>query len=268
MNDLHVLLPLDGSSAADAAVAAAAALRPSKVTVLHAADGVAVDAAYFDGVDVRLKGTGVRETARLRRTGDATAAILDAAPGCGAHLIALSMHGRSGWDLLRLGSVAEQVLRGAKVPVLALPQGTSTSSPLLDRVLAPQDGSAMAEQALARLLELFPAASAGLELLGIVEAYAGPAKLGGDDVASRFYQLQADDLKERLTALAGRAAAKAVVTIDLGAPATKILDRAAASKATLIAMGTHGRSGLSRWTLGSVTERVLRASPVPVLVLR
>ncbi len=265
MSALQVLLPLDGSAEADLAVAAVAGLGPAKVVLLHAADGSVVPGSYFDGVEQRLKASGVGEVVRLTQAGPAARVILETAPKSGAGLIALSMHGRSGWDLLRLGSVAEQVLRAATLPVLAVPKGSSPAGSLLGCVLAPQDGSELAEQGLVRLWKLFPARPGALHLLGVVEAYAGPSRLGADDVVSRFYQLQADELKAKLL---GVAAGKAQVHIDLGRPASKILDHAASLKATLIAMSTHGRSGFTRWTLGSVTEQVLRASPVPVLVLR
>jgi nucleotide-binding universal stress UspA family protein len=53
-----------------------------------------------------------------------------------------------------------------------------------------------------------------------------------------------------------------------GDPAGQILDTCAVQKADLIAMTTHGRSGISRWMLGSVTEKVLRAATVPILAVR
>ena len=53
-----------------------------------------------------------------------------------------------------------------------------------------------------------------------------------------------------------------------GDPAGQILDTSAVQKADLIAMTTHGRSGISRWMLGSVTEKVLRAATVPILAVR
>ena len=264
MSKLQVLLPLDGSAEADLAVGVVAGLSPAKVTLLHAADGSEVPGPYWDGAEQRLKASGVREVVRLTKSGAAAKVILETAPKSGAELIALSMHGRSGWDLLRLGSVAEQVLRAATLPVLAVPKGAAPGG-LLSCVLAPQDGSELAEQGLGRLAKLFPDRKGALHLVGVVEAYAGPSKLGAGDVVSRFYQLQADELKARLSSVAG---GKAQVHIDLGRPASKILDYAGLLKATLIAMSTHGRSGLTRWTLGSVTEQVLRASPVPVLVLR
>jgi nucleotide-binding universal stress UspA family protein len=270
MSDLHVLLPLDGSPAADQVVGPVSGLAPATVTMLHAAGGSPVGGAYFDGAERRLREAGVKDVRRLTQGGEAAKVILDLAPGSGAGLIALSTHGQSGWDLLRLGTVAERVIRAAKIPVLAVPE-QAKSGGLLTRILAAQDGSELAEAALTKLADLFPSMKGPVELQGVVEAYAGPVRLGGTDVASRYYQLQADDLRERLEAVSARLAARGIasqVSVDLGRPAAKILDRAQERAATLIVMATHGRSGLSRWTLGSVVEQVLRASTIPVLVAR
>jgi nucleotide-binding universal stress UspA family protein len=195
--------------------------------------------------------------------------ILKQAKETGAAFLSLSMHGSGGWDLLRLGTVAERVLRASPIPVLAVPRGTSTSSAdPISRVLAPLDGSEAAEKAIDRLIALFPKAVSALHLLGVVEVIGGPAKLGGEDATSRFYQLGADELKGKMEAVAAKLTVKPEIRVDAGSPSAKILEHAAALNATLIAMAPEGRSGLSRWTLGSVTEQVLRASPVPVLVLR
>jgi nucleotide-binding universal stress UspA family protein len=269
MTALHALVPLDGSPEADRAVDLVAGLKPSKVTLLHVEDGQPREDDYLDGVERRLQAAGVPEVPRLTQPGDAARVILEAAPKAGASLIALSMHGRSGWDLLRLGSVAERVIRSATLPVLVAPrQALPPGAGLLDRILAPQDGSELAEKALGRLGEIFPVPPQELHLLGVVEVYAGAARMGDEDPASRFYQFQADQLRGRLDAAAARTRPAARVHIDIGSPAAKILDHAQALKATLIAMSTHGRSGFTRWTLGSTTEKVLRASTLPLLVLR
>jgi nucleotide-binding universal stress UspA family protein len=71
--------------------------------------------------------------------------------------------------------------------------------------------------------------------------------------------------------VAGRAAAAGVETVDppvlRGTPHREIVDYAARSGTDLVAMGTHGRTGLDRYLLGSVTERVVRRSPTPVLAV-
>jgi tellurite resistance protein TerC len=263
----HLFVPLDGSREAERALDVVTALRPAKVTLLHVAEpgAAAVEGAYFDAVEKRLKEAGVADIRRLHRAGDPSAIILAEAPTSGAGLIALSMHGRSGWDLMRLGGVAERVLRGASLPVLAVPKGTSTTpADPLARVLAPQDGEELSARALKRLVELFPAAASSLTLLGVVEAIGGP----GDEVTARAYERRQDDLKGDLERLAAGLPAKPEIRVDLGPVAAKICEHADKTRASLIAMATHARSGVARLTLGSVTEQVLKGAQVPVLVLR
>jgi nucleotide-binding universal stress UspA family protein len=275
MKKLHILVPLDGSKASEAVLPLVEAAGASKATLLHASDGDAVADAWFEGVASRLRGAGVGEVVRASRPGSVVEAITGAGLAEKADLIALSAHGRSGWSPFAMGSTAEKVVRTSTLPVLVAPEGAGSKSPgpLLGKVLAPQDGSELAERALSRLAGCFDVSRIGaLSLLGIVEAYAGPGDLkGGDDVVSKYYRYMAGELKVQLSAIAGRAASlglKPSVEVDLGKPAAKILDRGAAWGATLIVMSTHGRSGLSRWTLGSVADQVLHASPVPVLLSR
>ena len=265
----HALLPVDGSKEAERAVDVLLGLKLKKVTLLHVADGAVVQGGYFDAIERRLRDAGTADVVRLHCAGDPATMILKQAKETGADFLSLSMHGSGGWDLLRLGTVAEGILRTSPIPVLAVPKGTST--PPADptaRVLAPLDGSEAAAKAVDRLVALFPKAASALHFLGVVEVVAGSSKLGGDDPASRYYQLGADDLKRRMEDVAAKLPAKPEIRVDAGGAAAKILEHAAALNATLIAMAPEGRSGLSRWTLGSVTEQVLRASPVPVLVLR
>ena len=267
MSESCVLVPLDGSAEAEGVVGVLETLRAPVLSLLHVKTDAPVEEAYFGRLEARLKAAGAREVRQLRLAGDPAQVILEAATSAGAGLIALSMHGRSGWDLLRLGSVAERVLRSATVPVLVVPKVAPVPGQrLLDRVLAAHDGSELSSEALIRLRQVLPESPREFHLIGVVEAMGGPAKLGGDDVVSRFYQLQADELRARLQDVAARTGGR--VQVELGNPAEKILDHAKAIGATLIAMGSHGRSGLSRWTLGSVAEKVVRASPVPVLVSR
>jgi len=269
MSDLHVLLPLDGSAASDTAVGTVPGLGPERVTLVHAAGGTAVSGAYFQDVERRLRGSGVGDVRLVTQAGDAARVILDLTLQSGAGLIVLATHGQGGWDAHRLGAVAERVIRAASVPVLAVPQTLTHPGDLLATILSPQDGSELAEKSLERLVRLFPSRSPLLvTLLGVVETLGGPARLGGDDLASRFYQLHADELGERLRALAQRHPIAGSVRIELGSPARKILECAQVLRATLIALSTHGRGGIAKWTLGSVTEHVLRAGETPVLVVR
>ena len=140
----RALVPLDGSSVADAiipfileiagplrmAVRLLGVVEPMRPMVVEGAGPLIVDDVlgrereaeeYLARIAAELRGRGVEAAWEVRR-GAAVAAILAAAKSSGADLIAMSTHGRSGLDRLLFGSVAEQVLRHADVPVFLMRQ--------------------------------------------------------------------------------------------------------------------------------------------------
>jgi nucleotide-binding universal stress UspA family protein len=199
--------------------------------------------------------------------------IIDA--GRDFDLIAMATHGRSGIGRWVYGSVADKVLHGASVPVLlvrARPAATAGAVPPR-RILLPLDGSELAEQALPLALAL--AERAGAELIlaqSIASAAMALANPYGYGVgaAELLEHVQAgaqaylEDVGQRLAD--GRLTVRTEVRLEPAAEA--ILDVASEKQADLIVMSTHGRSGVGRWVLGSVADRVLRGTTVPVLLVR
>lgn len=194
--------------------------------------------------------------------GPAAEAVLDAARREKATMIALSTHGRGGVSRWLLGSVAEKVLRGSELPVLLLhsfrPDSSGAPVPVGDgqipfrRVLVPLDGSE-ASRAVLPGAERFARLFESELLLLTVETDDAPG--AAEDARATAERLKKEGVK--------------AATLHLkGDPASEILDAAEAENADLIAMATHGRSGVSRWVFGSVTERVLRESTIPLLVVR
>jgi nucleotide-binding universal stress UspA family protein len=208
-------------------------------------------------------------------------AIVEAAAE--SDLIVMGTHGRTGVSRLVLGSVTERVVATAPCPVLAvkhpdvvveLPWGGTLRSgrpiagaPRLLRLLVPLDGSATSETALDGVAELAQAFNAVVVLVMVLTPALG-ITMRVEDAPSM------PDAAEAATYLARKQRELAAVgvrvqrVIRMGDPATQILACAEEHGADLIALATHGRSGLRRWLLGSVTEKVLRASDVPVLVFR
>ncbi len=137
----------------------------------------------------------------------------------------------------------------------------------LDKILVPLDGSALAESAIARAVELAGDRSASLMLLRAAEAHTLP---GVDPTEAQVEVVR--EAEEYLAAVAARLkeqGLKAVETSVWYGPATSaIVDAARLRKADLIVMSTHGRSGLGRLILGSVAESVLRGTTTPILLLR
>jgi nucleotide-binding universal stress UspA family protein len=137
----------------------------------------------------------------------------------------------------------------------------------LDRILVPLDGSALAEVALDRAADLARGAASTIVLLRAAEAHVLP---GLDPTDAQVAVVR--EAEEYLAAAANRLRAGGVKHVETsvwyGQPAESIVEAARARKADLIVMASHGRSGLGRLILGSVTESVLRATDTPILLVR
>lgn len=139
------------------------------------------------------------------------------------------------------------------------------------KILAPLDGSELAERALKHVKTVTQGCRAPrVILLQVIPWPAHPAHtLSGELIRSEGEKAEAC-AKEYLAKVADslRRGGIAVETaIVHGGSAEEILDYATQNKVDLIVMSTHGRSGVSRWVFGSVAERVLRHSATPVLVI-
>ena len=134
-------------------------------------------------------------------------------------------------------------------------------------ILVPLDGSAVAEAALKPAVDIARQAGATLILLRAAEAHTGPM---GDIVDAQVEVMR--EAEAYLTAARARVlaagAARAEVSAWYGPPAEAIVEAARHRHADLIVMASHGRSGVARLVLGSVAESVLRATAVPILLIR
>jgi len=155
-------------------------------------------------------------------------------------------------------------------------KGISLEQPALKTVLVPLDGSPLAEFALPYVAAM--AKEMKLEVV-LVRAYSVPTEdhlLGGEEgYFADFEQLVAtlkEDVKDYLDKRAQQLRVEGVERVShkllVGEAAGKIIDLARVTPDNLVAMCTHGRSGVGRWVLGSVTDRVIRHSGDPVLVIR
>ena len=135
---------------------------------------------------------------------------------------------------------------------------------MFDRIVVPLDGSPQAETVFATLRNLFRRKDAEVVL---VQGVLPPASVEAQNVAAiqDGLEKEAADYLERQRAHLEGEGLRVSTEVRVGWPADVILRVARESNAGLIAMSTHGRSGLARWVLGSVTEEVLRRSGIPVL---
>ena len=140
-----------------------------------------------------------------------------------------------------------------------------------ETVLVPYDGSPLSRRALEYALEKCPDDEfVVLTVVDPVDAvYA--AELGGLPEAKRWATEAREAAEERLEEaadIAAEAGVDAETVLEVGDPERRIVDYVAAHDVDQIVLGSHGRTGVSRLVLGSVAERVVRHSPVPVTVVR
>jgi nucleotide-binding universal stress UspA family protein len=196
-------------------------------------------------------------------------------------LLAMATHGRSGFQRWTMGSVADKVLHAAFNHLLLIrPREEGGQEPekeeSLTKIVAPLDGSALAETVLPHVMELARKMSAEIILL---RAYALPLSVygtgEGDYVPTNIDELEAqirleaqEYLDAKVEELKAKSAGKVSSVVLEGFGPGEIIDFAKKTPDNMIAMCTHGRSGVKRWVLGSVTERVVQASGDPVLVIR
>jgi len=211
--------------------------------------------------------------------GSPAEAIIDAALAEKDALIAMATHGRSGLNRWLLGSVAEKVLRGASNPLLlvrATESAPQWSMAALKSVIVPLDGSETAERvlpsagALAKSLDLEVVL---LRVYGIPYGAYSPGEGLYDAMQMEKFAASLRDegsayLEEKAKALRGRGVKKVSTIVKEGLDADEIISLARQTPDNLIAICTHGRSGVKRWALGSVTETVVRHSGDPVLIVR
>lgn len=271
MSMKSILVPLDGSPLAEAIlppVRRLAAMTKAEIVLLRAyhlesLGGLYVALLpefrreaedYLRTQELSLSRQGVRVRTMLVEA-PAAQAILDAARTESPWMIAMTTHGRTGLERWALGSVTEKVIRAGEVPVLAIRSFPPAARELpLRKIVVPTDGSPASLAVVPLIAEFGRPLDAHVELLHIQEvsdpAMAARWTPGGTITEAR----------DRLTA----AAIPTTIVSRPGDPASEILS----SGADLVAMSTHGRSGPARWALGSVTEKVLRAAPFPLLVVR
>lgn len=204
--------------------------------------------------------------------------IVDYADANSVSLIAIAAHGRSGESRWPIGAVAEKVLHGTRIPILLVTATRQdkavTSTPGLKKVLVPLDGSEVGEAALSYVE--FLALRLGLEvtLLHVLEnkyiAY-GPDIGGYIPYTQEWLDASRDQARKYLSGVEARLKSKGVPVssaLESGPAAERIIEVAHRAGTDLIAMSTHGRSGVSKWVFGSVAERVLHAGKVPLILVR
>ena len=238
----------------------------------------------IDYLNSVLSKTAGMEITCAAHEGNAVSRIIDEADKSPASLIAMSTHGRSGITRWVMGSVTDRVLHSTKNPMLIV-RGNQVGEPdtNLETIIVPVDGSSLAEQVIPDVAALAKAMNLKVTLLRVVataeefSAQTGYQRLEGV-VGLHFPSFEemakeaGDQALVYLQGLEEKLREQGVASVDhrivRGAAASVIMDVAQETPDSLVAMTTHGRSGPARWAMGSVTDRVVRHSGDPVLVVR
>ena len=136
------------------------------------------------------------------------------------------------------------------------------------RILLPTDGSPQADEAAEHAIDLAARYDATLHVLFVVDTAALPLDVHSEGLFERIEEEGRLSMDEILTRAHERGVDPVVTDVVRGSPAAEIIDYVPANDVDLIVMGTHGRHGVDRYILGSVTERVVREAAVPVLTVR
>lgn len=298
----HILVPLDGSPLAQRALPNALALASAtgaSVTLLSVVPpAIAINDYYlpYDATEeaaaLLRAGETLDSLARSLRTpglaistavavGDPADQILHVADENTMDAIVMATHGRGGAFHWAFGSVARKVITGATVPTLvvrAKDAPTPVEAPAhIGSILVPLDGSERAEAVIPLVTELAHACNASVTLARIAPFP------GGVYFASAYAPLFTPDTFDQAMDDA-RAAARVYLssvaetmrssglTVEVivrdGDPASRLLALMDKFRYDLVVAATHGRTGITRWVMGSVAELLVEASHTPVLLVR
>ena len=295
-----VLVPLDGSQRAEAVLPYVARLAndlKAPVVLLSVVDSAAkdlpkriLDAAggaqmskleaayskYLESIAKGLADQGIKAQHILSK-GKPEDEVVSVAMRESCELIVLPKNVRSASLTGNLGAVTAKVLRASELPVLLITAQKAVDhkagESLVKTIAVTLDGSPLAETALPYVEELARRLNIEVTLVRVVRR--GSIGFAAMDTAAytniveleEAAQEEAADYLKGVAARLRAAGCKAQVKALNGAPAFAIVDLAHQTPGALLALTTHGRSGMQRWMLGSVTEEVLRSTWAPALVL-
>ncbi|HWG46595.1 MAG TPA: universal stress protein [Gemmataceae bacterium] len=291
-----ILVPLDGSLPSEQSLPYAAALaRRSGATLqlayVHTPLLLGEGTMYLGTPDVqlweqekeyllnvvdRLKKVGLEKVSARVLEGPIAETLQEQALGEGSDLIVMTTHGRGPVSRFWLGSVADQLAHRLPIPLLLIRTREEvpppTDEPEVRNVLVALDGTPVAEQILEPAGTLAKLLGASFTLLRVVPSVAPHVVYRAAAVGATL----ADTLRAEAHVYLQRVASSLrdqgfVVQTRIIAhahPATAILNEAASGEYDLLALETHGRRGLPRLFLGSVADKVVRGTSIPVLVHR
>ncbi|WP_336330074.1 universal stress protein [Haloarcula sp. CGMCC 1.2071] len=277
----RILVPTDGSPGSERAFEVAATLASTHDAAVHVLsvvdehgptddwdyDGDSPAEAFVESQADHVDTEGLSVTAAVRE-GVVHDAVLDYGDENDIDLIVMGTHGRTGVRRFLLGSVTEKVVRLADVPVLSVKADAEPGTVSFDDILLPTDGSSGAEAAIEPTGTLASATDTTVHLVSVVDTRSLGIDVGSSVIIDELESVATDAVGDASDRLSGMGVETVETAITHGVPYRAILDAIEEAGADLVVIGTHGRTGIDRYLLGSVAEKLVRTSPVPVMTVR
>jgi nucleotide-binding universal stress UspA family protein len=293
----RLLVPLDGSSLAEAVLPIIERLAPawnSTVLLLHILERRAPEevhgerhltepreaATYLERIAQRLRERAIPVDYHVHDVleGNVARAVADHADEVSADLVIICTHGRGRVPNMLFGSIAQQVLHRGATPVLLARAPLDHVEPTFDpsTVLVPLDATTASEAALEPAVRIASSLGAALHLVMVV---ATRETIRGDRLPTATWlpsatraelELEEQEAGAYLRRLSASLQSNVPVTVEVrrGDIASALLDQAEELRVGLIVLATHGRAGLQAVWAGSVAARLLGRTRQPVLLLR
>jgi nucleotide-binding universal stress UspA family protein len=290
----RILVPLDGSELSEMAILYAQELaikNRSQITLFLVCSREEekrrnVFEAFLQSTAERLVKTVQEKTSNkinlevdtVITIGSAALEIENYAINNGIGLIVITSHGRSGLLPWAMGSTASRVAQDLRVPVLLVRSGdkskTTQEDSLFSKILVPLDGSEAGESAVPYVLELASQIEMQVLLLQVLSPEPQVHTIGGLDHISLpqgVLEMMRSESEQYLQSVQNKfQKTNATVKFEVrsGNPAFEIIKMTNENDGWLLAMSSHGHSGVEKWMLGSVTDKIIHGAKSPVLLVR
>jgi nucleotide-binding universal stress UspA family protein len=279
-----ILVPLDGSDLAELALPYAKELAGafnSELILLYVSEAddehLHMHQLYLEKLAGQMKKM-VKRVSPVVISGKPVEEIVKYTEKNDVRLIVMASHGRSGIIPWATGGIASKVIDATGVPLLLIKESKRRrkvkEKHLISRILLPLDGSEAGEAAITRAKELKSRLEAEVILLGVVPTGQHIRTVGGLDYILfpeqeiEAYRAEAREYLEKVYKRLKRGKGELKVEIRLGEVTKEILDFAREKRVNLIAISSHGHSGMTKWVFGSTAQKIMQDSPIPVLVVK
>jgi nucleotide-binding universal stress UspA family protein len=280
-----ILVPIDGSDLAELALPYAEELAGafnSELILLYVSEPaddehLHMHQLYLEKLAGQMKKR-LKKVSPLVISGKPAGEIVKYTKKNDIRLIVMASHRSSGIIPWATGGIADKVIDATGVPLLLIkatkPQRETKEKHLISRILLPLDGSEAGEAAITRVKELKSRLEAEVTLLEVVPKGRHLRTVGGLDYILypepelETFKAEAKTYLDKVYKRLQRSKGELKVEIRSGEVAKEILNFAKKKKASLIAISSHGHSGMTKWVFGSTAQKIISDSPIPVLVVK